>query len=564
MIEIYPSTQEMQKVLIQALGLARAMNREDRIPSMGFTPQEWNGPIPNSPCEIADLLGRVREHALPAAQRIKSGAHHTPPDLARDLARQALAGRQPDRVFDPCCGAGVFLCAVAEERLKRGDPPLKGLVGWDRDPLAVYTTKLVVMLAFDDSMNDTKLQCCDAMTTDWPAVDLVITNPPFVSSSLKKGGLDAETRALLRQRFPIGFQKRSDLAAAFIEAAVRCTKPGGRIALVLPESLLATEAAAPLRSWLTDNAPPSRIDLLGAKAFPDASVRAATWVLECGALLENIELTSHSPWSRRRVPAQQLRQLPWSAVVVPPQQIPSFKIPESAQKLDDLADLSRGFTDDFYFFARSIREAEEQSPAHPVLSVGLVDPGRHWWGERRAKIAGRWFQRPELHMATLRTEDSERAERLMAKQQGRRLLLATRSAVLECCAVASGVVAQVPLITLRSKTVEELDLIYAQLLSPLATAWYLSRYGHLDQTGAGVDLRVPALKELPLRSMASIAPSTQTELCRRLQALRDRPGQNELQSVQCLALELMDQPHDPLMTWWWERLPKKLRDGYSR
>ena len=136
MIEIYPSTQEMQKVLIQALGLARAMNREDRIPSMGFTPQEWNGPIPNSPCEIADLLGRVREHA-PAAQRIKSGAHHTPPDLARDLARQALAGVNRIGVRPMLRRRRLSVCGRPRSG-SNGVTPTEGTCRLGSDPLAVY------------------------------------------------------------------------------------------------------------------------------------------------------------------------------------------------------------------------------------------------------------------------------------------------------------------------------------------------------------------------------------------------------------------------------------------
>tara|TARA_Y100001934_G_scaffold263331_1_gene338934 strand:- start:505 stop:885 length:381 start_codon:yes stop_codon:yes gene_type:complete len=125
-------------------------------------------------------------------------------------------------------------------------------------------------------------------------------------------------------------------------------------------------------------------------------------------------------------------------------------------------------------------------------------------------------------------------------------------------------IAQVPLITLSSHDPDELGLIYAQLLSPFATAWYLSRYGHLDQTGAGVDLRVPALAEMPMRPWPAVANSERNELHRRLEALAAHPGSTELKAVQCFALDLMGQPREQLMTWWWERLPKKLIAGYNR
>lgn len=547
-----------------ARGLAKALGKP-AIPGLEPGPsQDWQGEVPTEPCELALALGRCRELSLSSEARIRGGAHHTPPELARALATQALEHKNPKRILDPCCGAGIFLCAVAEQRLARGMEPMEGLEGWDLDPMAVLTTELVLGIAFGQPLGTGAIRQVDALEASWPTVDLVITNPPYVSSALSKGGLDPSRRKALRERFPLGFQGRGDLAAAFVEASVRAVRDGGQIALVLPESLIATAAGEPLRRWLVEEAPPSQIDLLGADAFPDAQVRTCTWLLQRAAPAAEIDLRSRSSAETRVSKASELRDLAWSQVLASPHWVPAHESAGELCPLSELSSMHRGFTDDFYFLARSVYEAEESDPPHPVVTVGLVDPGRHWWAERRAKIQGHWYQRPALRSQTLRAEDERRATRLLERQKGRRLVLATRSAVLEVTEVPEGTIAQVPLITLWAAAGEDLDCIYAQLLSPVATAWYLRNHGHLDQTGAGVDLRVPALQAMPLLPTRAIPAAQRRVLRPLLGALRSRPAREELQAVQKWALAAHGLAESELLQWWWQRLPAKIRKSYSR
>ena len=66
------------------------------------------------------------------------GIHYTPAELARFVARRALAGlgRRPLAILDPACGDGELLLAAALEAVAAGLPAPR-LVGIDRDPAAV-------------------------------------------------------------------------------------------------------------------------------------------------------------------------------------------------------------------------------------------------------------------------------------------------------------------------------------------------------------------------------------------------------------------------------------------
>jgi hypothetical protein len=92
-----------------------------------------------------------------------------------------------------------------------------------------------------------------------PTLDLCVMNPPFVSSRYGNrlfGSLPAERatlqKELSRQSRALGVSATAGLGALFVPLAEKHTKPGGRIAFVLPVALATGEAWSAIRKRIAD------------------------------------------------------------------------------------------------------------------------------------------------------------------------------------------------------------------------------------------------------------------------------------------------------------------------
>jgi SAM-dependent methyltransferase len=517
------------------------------------------GELPNSADERmlrAEAVGRLHETGLESEERRKRGAHLTPGGLALELARSlGSEGKAPQSVLDPCCGAGIFL--VAAQALS--DRPLE-LHGSDLSEAVLYSVWASMALAFADWQQPPTLHLRqgDGLLLELPRCDSVLTNPPFRSSMRQVGADEKAHFALYRQRWPLGARGRSDLSSAFIEACARSLAPGGLLGIVLPEAQLAADSGLALRRWLCETGAPLRLHHLGAQAFADAQVRTCTLTWRAGTV-RGAQFTARSGDQEQSVDLAALAKGGWARHFINPHKPPALKAQHPQVPLESLCDVRRLFTDDFYFVGRALREAEGDS-AHKVLTVRHIDPAHHHWGKRAVRVAGTRWQRPELDWKVLRAEDPKRAERLHERWQKSRIILATRGAVIEACRLPQGAVAQVPLIELFCDDEEQASLIYAQLLSPACTAWYLRHHAAMDQTGAGIDLRGAALKQMPL-----VAAKDWPEKLRRraLDAIGKLESCDEFNAERLLELQrLVGELHagadEQTLAWWWGRTPKQM------
>ncbi len=151
---------------------------------------------------------------MPVSQRKLLGAWYTPPELVDAVVGEVRRDFAPLHVLDPACGDGRFLAPFA------GTATVTGV---DVDPTTSWTTG-------------------DSLTLDWGdrQFDAVVGNPPFLNqlaTSTSRGG---------RSKF--GGGPYADTAAEFLALAIRLARPGGRVGLVLPLSLLSTRDAAAIRA----------------------------------------------------------------------------------------------------------------------------------------------------------------------------------------------------------------------------------------------------------------------------------------------------------------------------
>lgn len=223
--------------------------------------------------------GRSRRHA--------EGAYFTPAPLAAELVRRGigptLAASRPARdaprsawearraalqeitVLDPACGAGALLVEAwralqaawdeTEEALaQRGVAPdpdgLKrlqtgALWGLDLNPEALALAQ-GALHALGASPT---LHARDALDLDraLPPFDVIVGNPPF-------GRLARHPDAAALRRAYAAAHGQGDLSACFVERALALLRPGGRLALILPNKWLRAPAGAPLRALLHEAA----------------------------------------------------------------------------------------------------------------------------------------------------------------------------------------------------------------------------------------------------------------------------------------------------------------------
>jgi adenine-specific DNA-methyltransferase len=223
----------------------------------------------------AEMLGRVYEAFLPAAQRRHSGVHYTPPEVAAFLVARVGEGAC---LLDPACGAGVFLLEAVRRR--RGSE----VRGMDRDRDAVGVA--IEALALETGAGDAggarrfwseRILAGDALRAELPPADAVVGNPPFFAATGR-----ADLQAWARERFPEVYSGRNDVSHFFVARALELLPVGGRLGLVLPGYVLENTFAQGVRRLLADRTASLEIvDLQSTRLF-GANVHAILLVAERG------------------------------------------------------------------------------------------------------------------------------------------------------------------------------------------------------------------------------------------------------------------------------------------
>ena len=204
--------------------------------------------------------------ATEADRKKRLGQYFTGAKLARLLATLADS-RKAESILDPMVGTGDMLAGCL---VQGADPAL--LAGIEIDPLAAEAcvqhldATILVRDAFDPATLDL------LPTRSW---DLVITNPPYVryqsSSKAVRGSirlpsalhirqgliacianaeaLDAEDRALFRT-LAAGYSGLADIAVPSWLLCASLVRPGGTLAMVVPEAWLSRDYAAPVQYLL--------------------------------------------------------------------------------------------------------------------------------------------------------------------------------------------------------------------------------------------------------------------------------------------------------------------------
>ena len=493
------------------------------------------------------------------------GDFPTPPEFARRLARETLgsAVRRGDvpSVLDPACGEGALLIAAGDLLRRAGsDTDGASLVGVEVHPGRAARARLRLA---DEGLGAATVVHADALRRPQPlrdgAFDVVIGNPPFLSPTATRGAIPAALRNELKSRHPGLIGALTNLAAIFAAEALQLVRPGGSVGMILPASFLASRDASGVRAELLRAGTLEWVWTGGTGVF-DATVTVCGIVIRRGG--------RRRPRVRRAdgAYAQRLPSAPFDAGAHRDGRTWSFggsaDMQATAPRIGDTCTPVAGFRRHFYAVADALRD-DPAPPGRPVITAGLIDPGRVLWGSTTARIAKRDWRHPRADEREMRHAGGVSA--WLDATAVPKVLVATQTRVIECAVDETGeMIPGVPVIALpaRGRTAWRLA---AALTSPYLSHLAFTRHAGAAMSPDAIKMSGGDLARLPL-PMPSAAWDAGARVMREVARARDgdewRDALARLADAMGTAYGLA--PRDDPREWWLDRLPPFRGNGANR
>lgn len=232
------------------------------------------------------------------------GQYFTPRYVV-DFCIDILRPKPNELICDPACGSAAFLQS-AYKNLSAGSGK-NNLYGFDISKRAIKTANFMSFLACDDNLKISQIDSLNvtsdqlfstevntiekvirASGTDFRGFDIIATNPPFAGDV---GGADYSSQYELAR---IGGEK-TERDVLFIERCLKLLKPGGRLAIILPDNKVSGAKFKDIRRWLIQHSKIIAIVSLHGYTFrPHTSQKAAIIFAEkSGGTVENYDITMY-------------------------------------------------------------------------------------------------------------------------------------------------------------------------------------------------------------------------------------------------------------------------------
>lgn len=435
--------------------------------------------VPEVASEPGWALALALEPMLEPGER-KRGAHHTPRDVAERVAAMALPRPSSDAtVVDPACGAGALLLAAAERLLQAGAARSKVAADllWaaDVDPLAAATCEAAIALWSGGvaprrgqvRVADVLLQGAQAWAeSPGGGFAALVANPPFQGqlsrATARRRGETSQVRAALGDA--VG--PYSDTAALFLVAASELVAPGGAMALVLPQSVVAARDAEGARRRVSERASLREMWAPARHVFA-ARVMAVVVAFDVGR--------SGAVDS-------------WTDLLADARQIPRVEL-GGGGSVADMATAVTGFRDQYYALEGRVRESSG-GPQAPLVTSGSVGVGSTSWGEWPVRFGKRAWERPEVDVAAV-AESSRGMAAWLDRVRVPKVVVASQTHVVEAWPDHLGTAVPVPpAVSLVPHDPGDVARLAAALCAPPVAAWAARQSVGTGLTASTI--RVPA------------------------------------------------------------------------
>ena len=562
----------------------------------GSAPVDDDRLVPPPALAAPELLGIVHAALQAGASRRRGGVFMTPASVAAGVTAATL-GRLPSanddrslRVCDPAVGGGAFLLAAA--RRLAGDDARRlthvaghALFGSDLDPLAVAVAEAALaILGWDRATAAPPAGLAEHLVVGNPLLDphllpgpfdAVLANPPFLNQLERATVRSRSDAAALAARFGPAAHGYVDAAALFLLLGVELTRAGGRVGMILPDSVLSTAHAAPARQAVADRASLEWVWTTRERVF-DAGVAVCAVVAEVGSPQRSAVLRTTGPGFEPcpDVPAAGVvGAASWGPLVADTVGVPDIRFrlrPGRHATIGDECRVTADFRDQFYGLAPLVEEAPADWRPAPgdrrvaVITCGLIDPAVCRWGSEPMRIGGRRFDRPIVDVRRLERETTlgpwARA-RLVPK-----ILVATQTRTVEAVVDECGILLpSTPVITIEVPPERAWHVAAALMAPPIAA--------HALRTCAGAALSPDAIKLTAKQVAALPVPDSSIHAAewdegaaavRRAAAAGERGDDVEWASAlrhageaMCRAYGITGTDAVSLLDWWSARLPRR-------
>ncbi|MXX18230.1 MAG: N-6 DNA methylase [Dehalococcoidia bacterium] len=211
----------------------------------------------------SDTMQQVFMTFVPVVFKKDLSQYFTPASLIETMVRMVAPG-PTEKIADPAMGTADFLAAAMNYCMQRGDDDALGRVyGIDSDAQA-YDLAVVNMILHRDGQANLRREDSIANSQRWSEeMDVVVCNPPF-------GAGTVERRTSVLSDYALGHvwtpgehagewevtddvAKGQQLGILFIERCWKMLRPGGRVAIILPEGYLSTASYGYVRRWILDH-----------------------------------------------------------------------------------------------------------------------------------------------------------------------------------------------------------------------------------------------------------------------------------------------------------------------
>lgn len=356
--------------------------------------------------------------------------------------------------------------------------------------------------------------------------DLVVGNPPFQGQLAGSSIRPPSVVAALRARWGAEVVRPyTDTAALFLVAGARALAPGGALLMILPTSVLATRDARAARVAATNVAQFTGLWMAGELIF-GASVQVCAVMLqrppdarEKAGDVEPTDGVGVRRWLGRRVEPLPTafagsivstarsgigdRSL-WAGYALAALGVPDPPA-RFAGRLQSIVTARAGFRDEYYGLVGHVIEApdplagadREPPGLAPLVTSGLVDPGRCCWGQRPASFARQRYDRPVVDLESLAAAGGRAASWVRALAVPK-VVVANQTRVGEAAVdELGGWVASTPTVAVVAAPARLWE-VAAVICSPVGTIAALAATAGSARAGDAIRHSVASISDLPL------------------------------------------------------------------